>query len=51
MNLLSEEKKESEVEVKPTENSVSEKPSVEDAKKTEDAKIEAESKSCSRRSS
>ena len=44
MNLLSEEKKESEVEVKPTENSVSEKPSVEDAKKTEDAKIEAESK-------
>ncbi len=45
MNLLSEEKKESEVEVKPTENSVSEKPSVEDAKKTEDAKIEAESKS------
>ena len=45
MNLLSEEKKESEVEVKPTENPVSEKPSVEDAKKTEDAKIEAESKS------
>ena len=44
MNLLSEEKKESEVEVKPTENSVSEKPSVEDTKKTEDAKIEAESK-------
>ena len=44
MNLLSEEKKESEVEVKPTENPVSEKPSVEDAKKTEDAKIEAESK-------
>ena len=44
MNLLSEEKKESEVEVKPTENSVSEKPSVEDAKKIEDAKIEAESK-------
>ena len=44
MNLLSEEKKESEVEVKPTENSVSEKSSVEDAKKTEDAKIEAESK-------
>jgi hypothetical protein len=44
VNLLSEEKKESEVEVKPTENSVSEKPSVEDAKKTEDAKIEAESK-------
>ena len=41
---MSEEKKESEVEVKPTENSVSEKPSVEDAKKTEDAKIEAESK-------
>ena len=45
MNLLSEEKKESEVEVKPTENPVSEKPSVEDAKKIEDAKIEAESKS------
>jgi hypothetical protein len=45
VNLLSEEKKESEVEVKPTENPVSEKPSVEDAKKTEDAKIEAESKS------
>ena len=45
MNLLSEEKKESEVEVKPTENPVSEKPSVEDTKKTEDAKIEAESKS------
>ena len=44
MNLLSEEKKESELEVKPTENSVSEKPSVEDAKKIEDAKIEAESK-------
>jgi len=44
VNLLSEEKKESEVEVKPTENSVSEKPSVEDAKKIEDAKIEAESK-------
>jgi len=44
VNLLSEEKKESEVEVKPTENPVSEKPSVEDAKKTEDAKIEAESK-------
>ncbi|MDB9721412.1 hypothetical protein OAA51_00110 [Nitrosopumilus sp.] len=42
---MSEEKKESEVEVKPTENPVSEKPSVEDAKKTEDAKIEAESKS------
>ncbi|MDC0884127.1 hypothetical protein PL987_03460 [Nitrosopumilus sp.] len=41
---MSEEKKESEVEVKPTENSVSEKPSVEDTKKTEDAKIEAESK-------
>jgi len=44
VNLLSEEKKESEVEVKSTENSVSEKPSVEDTKKTEDAKIEAESK-------
>jgi hypothetical protein len=42
--LLSEEKKESEVEVKPTEDSVSEKSSVEDTKKTEDAKIEAESK-------
>ncbi len=44
MNLLSEEKKESKVEVKSTENSVSEKPSVEDTKKIEDAKIEAESK-------
>ena len=44
MNLLSEEKIESKVEVKPTENSVSEKSSVEDTKKTEDAKIEAESK-------
>ena len=44
MNLLSEEKKESKVEVKPTENSVSEKLSVEDTKKIEDAKIEAESK-------
>jgi hypothetical protein len=42
--LLSEEKKESEVEVKPTEDSVSEKSSVEDTKKIEDAKIEAESK-------
>jgi hypothetical protein len=42
--LLSEEKKESEVEVKPTEDSVSEKPSVDDIKKTEDAKIAAESK-------
>jgi colicin import membrane protein len=41
---LSEEKKESEVEVKPTEDSVSEKSSVEDTKKIEDAKIEAESK-------
>ena len=44
MNLLSEEKKESEVEVKTTENSVSEKTSVEDTKNTADAKIEAESK-------
>ena len=44
MNLLSEEKKESEIEVKPTEDSVSEKSSVEDTKKIEDAKIEAESK-------
>ena len=44
MNLLSEEKIESKVEVKPTENSVSEKSSIEDTKKTEDAKIEAESK-------
>jgi colicin import membrane protein len=44
VNLLSEEKKESKVEVKSTENSVSEKPSVEDTKKIEDAKIEAESK-------
>ena len=35
---------ESKVEVKPTENSVSEKSSIEDTKKTEDAKIEAESK-------
>ena len=42
--MLSEEKKESEVEVKPTEDSVSEKSSVEDTKKIEDAKIEAESK-------
>jgi hypothetical protein len=42
--LLSEEKKESEVEVKPTEDSVSEKSSVEDTKKIEDTKIEAESK-------
>jgi len=42
--LLSEEKKESKVEVKPTEDSVSEKSSVEDTKKIEDAKIEAESK-------
>jgi hypothetical protein len=33
-----------EIEVKPTEDSVSEKPSVEDTKKIEDAKIEAESK-------
>jgi colicin import membrane protein len=41
---LSEEKKESKVEVKPTEDSVSEKRSVEDTKKIEDAKIEAESK-------
>ena len=41
---MSEEKKESKVEVKSTEDSVSEKPSVEDTKKTEDAKIEAESK-------
>ncbi|MEZ8031526.1 MAG: hypothetical protein QMC47_05015 [Nitrosopumilus sp.] len=41
---MSEEKKESEVEVKPTEDSVSEKSSVEDTKKIEDAKIEAESK-------
>ncbi|MDC6463014.1 hypothetical protein PQY74_00070 [Nitrosopumilus sp.] len=41
---MSEEKKESEVEVKPTENSASEKPSVEDTKKTEDTKIEEESK-------
>ena len=41
---MSEEKKESKVEVKSTENSVSEKPSVEDTKKIEDAKIEAESK-------
>ena len=42
--MLSEEKKESEIEVKPTEDSVSEKSSVEDTKKIEDAKIEAESK-------
>ena len=42
--MLSEEKKKSEVEIKPTEDSVSEKPSVEDTKKIEDAKIEAESK-------
>ena len=42
--MLSEEKKESKVEVKPTEDSVSEKSSVEDTKKIEDAKIEAESK-------
>ena len=41
MNLLSEEKIESEVEVKPTENSVSEKSSVEDTKKTEDAESKA----------
>jgi colicin import membrane protein len=41
---LSEEKKESEVEVKSTEESVSEKLSVEDTKKTLEAKIEAESK-------
>ena len=42
--MLSEEKKESGVEVKPTEDSVYEKPSVEDTQKTEDTKIEAESK-------
>ena len=42
--MLKKKKKESEVEVKPTEDSVSEKSSVEDTKKIEDAKIEAESK-------
>ena len=42
--MLSEEKKESEVEVKSTEESVSEKLTVEDTKKTLEAKIEAESK-------
>jgi len=42
--LLSEEKKEPKVEVKSTEESVSEKPSVEDVEKAQEAKIEAESK-------
>ena len=42
--MLSEEKKESEVEIKPTEDSVSEKPSVADVKKVADVKVEAESK-------
>ena len=42
--MLSEEKKEPEVEVKSTEESVSEKPSVDDAEKAQEAKIEAESK-------
>jgi len=41
---LSEEKKESEVEIKSIKDSLSEKLSVEDTKKTEDAKIEDESK-------
>jgi colicin import membrane protein len=41
---LSEEKKEPKVEVKSTEESVSEKPSVEDVEKAQEAKIEAESK-------
>ena len=43
-NLLSEEKNESEVEVKTTAESTSEEPSAEDVKKTEEAKIAAESK-------
>ena len=42
--MLSKEKKESEVEIKPTEDSVSEKPSVEEIKKSEESKAEAESK-------
>jgi len=42
--LLSEEKKESKVEVKSTEESVSEKPSVDNTEKDQEAKIEAESK-------
>jgi len=41
---LSEKKKKSEVEIKPTEENVSKKPSVKDTKKTEDVKVEAESK-------
>ena len=41
---MSEEKKESEVELKPTGDSVSEKLSVEDVKKVKDTKVEAESK-------
>ncbi len=41
---MSEEKKEPKVEVKSTEESVSEKPSVEDVEKAQEAKIEAESK-------
>lgn len=42
--MLSEEKKELEVEVKSTEEPASEKPSVDDAEKAQEAKIEAESK-------
>ena len=42
--MLSEEKNESEVEVKTTAESTSEEPSAEDVKKTEEAKIAAESK-------
>ena len=42
--MLSEEKNESEVEVKTTEETVSEEPSAADVKKTEEAKIAAESK-------
>ncbi len=41
---MSEEKKEPKVEVKSTEESVSEKPSVEDVEKAQEAKIESESK-------
>ena len=42
--MLSKEEKKSEVEIKPTEENISEKPLVVDTKKTKDVKVEAESK-------